>query len=155
VSSTIRRRAILPMLALLAGLLLSGCGAGFTAMTNIQFAPGNGATADAGQIAVRNALLVQDSGSGLVSLYTVFVNSGPEDTLSSITVAGANPVTLPNGPIDLPTNQQVSLGPNGTELLVNGLTISPGFLALVTYTFQNAGSVSAEVLLTTPQNITG
>jgi hypothetical protein len=157
VSSRTRRRGAAPAATTLAlvlvSLLLSGCGAGFTALTNIPFAPGNSSATDLGFIHIRAVSLVQDDAGDLTELYTAFVNTGPDDVLTGISVQGAKPVTLPAGPIDVPPNQQINLGPTGTRVFVTGLALRPGQFTTVTFQFRDSGTATLNVLIVTNQTV--
>jgi hypothetical protein len=155
VSRRIRRRIAAPAstaAAVLIALVLSGCGAGFTALTNTQFVPGNGASADLGSIHLRNVLLVQDPSGDLTELHSAFVNTGADDILTSVSVQDAQPVSLPGGAVDIPPNQQISFGPNGTEILVTNLTRQPGQFTHIVYQFRNSGTIVVNALILTPES---
>jgi hypothetical protein len=150
---------------LLVGVSVSGCAAGFNATTSKPFAPSNGSVASVGDLRIRNVVIVEADDGSTTELYTAMINIGgeadgngtvagssfeaPTDHLTSVTIVGAPSVALPAGPVAVPPNSRVDLGPDGTQVFLTGFKPPVGHVATVTFRFAIAGTVSVSALVMT------
>lgn len=153
-------RAGLGIAAIGAALLTSACGAGQHAMTAEEVPAIDGQNAAVGHVALR-AIAIAAPTNGSVSvgdtaqLTFVVVNDGPSDDqlvrVSSTAFSSATQTSItvqPGSPV------QVGMGDGNTNVALNGLTqdgagddngLFPGESVPVTFSFKNAGSVTAQV----------
>lgn len=127
-------------------LALTGCGMGFQTLQ--QYTPAEGVNADAGQVKVRNLLVVADaSGQGVLSGSVI---SYADDTLTAVAgtpqksdgVPGSALVVTSSGlPLTLTNNTLVVLTNPPVRVAVTSPDLKPGLLAEVTLTFAKAGPV--------------
>ncbi|WP_019814714.1 copper chaperone PCu(A)C [Saccharomonospora saliphila] len=153
-----------------AALLVAGCAAGQITQTDTQVASINGARAEVGDIAVRNAELAYPSESG-ADLYRAGTDAGAQmwlvneglrgdrlvsiesDAASRVVVEGSRRVpaegTLVLSRAESVPEQQVK---TNATLTFAGLTrqLRPGEQIEVTLTFREAGRVSFEMPVTVP-----
>jgi copper(I)-binding protein len=117
-----RRRLVVgvPVGIALGALLLTGCGAGQITQTDTQVAAVNGASGDAGPIAVRNVELQYPGGTGAyapgsnASVTLTIVNTGVQaDTLTGIVTPAAQSVLIDGSA-------------TGTKALPGGFSVSGG-----------------------------
>ncbi|OIV37773.1 hypothetical protein BIV57_09390 [Mangrovactinospora gilvigrisea] len=144
-STSLRRAGAAAALVIAAAVSASACGAGSDAATS-QVRPDN-ATADLNGIHVANIQLVVDQNvPGKVAVTGSIVNgSKSADTLTGISISGASgaPVKLSGGSIATPKQQLVRIGGKGNpSAIATTDTVTEGDFEKVTFTFQNAGSVS-------------
>jgi len=131
--------------------LLAGCEAGNEAPTLQFHPPTDAATANAGDLSIRNVFVLgAPLGSRLhmgeaAGLFLSIVNSGAPDRLLAITAPGsATSVSLPSGGVPVINLHPVFLsGPNPHLVLVN-LTrnIASGSTVKLQLTFQKAGPIT-------------
>jgi hypothetical protein len=134
--------AALPVLA----LVLVGCGDVREQTQAWREAP-YGASATAGSIDIRNAVVVANAETGQATLLASFANRGVEpDALTSVVVAGT-PAEPEAGPVELPARGHVSVGPDGTRLDVDGLTTEPGFVVDLEFIFADAPRATAQAIV--------
>ncbi len=150
VSLSTRRVASVSVAALLVAATASGCQAGFDAYTSQPYAPSNGSIANAGDLRVRNVVVVQSSDGGQSELYATFVNNGTSpDALVTASIAGFGTIPLGSGPIAIPALGAVDLGPSGYRMFVDGLKARIGDVVTVTFQFGKAGDVHLSALVMT------
>lgn len=164
------KRRMLGSAVLGAALLVAGCGAGQITQTDTQQAGVNGAKAQVGDIAIRDATLTfpDNAGSGPavyppgsdVDLRMSIVNEGAaadelvsarSDAATSVaiegtrTVYGGNTLRIGAVPPDLE-------GVEDGKLILRDLTtqVRPGELVSVTLTFRDAGRVTLEMPVAGP-----
>lgn len=156
------------VLGLGAVLLLAGCGAGQITQTDTQVAAVNGAPANVGKLAIRNAEVIVPNGAGARGLppgadagvRMSIINQGTvADKLrsvrtgvaSSVSVAGETTVagenTLVLGPDKRPTPGSVH-----ATVTLKGLKrqLWPGEMVRMTLTFRDAGPVTFDVPVVVP-----
>ena len=149
-----RRAALLAAAALLSGATVSGCQAGFDAFTNQPFAPSNGSVASAGDLRIRNVVIVRSDDGTQSQVYASFVSIGTSpDTLTGVSIGGLGTVALDGGSITVPAGAKVDLGPGGYQVFANNLTQGLGDVATVTFQFQHAGEVHLSALIMTAQSL--
>ena len=170
-SRSSRRVALVAVSAILVGLGASGCAAGFDASTSQPYAPSNGSVASVGNLRIRDVVIVTSPGGAAPELYAYVVSIGggldgngavsgidvspAPDTLTGISVTGASPVVIPGGPITIPPGGKVDLGPAGTRIFLDNLTVNRGDLAAVTFSFATAGSATVSALVMTEAELVG
>jgi hypothetical protein len=133
--------------ALLAGLVLTGCGAGFTAETNQIYQPGPGITDRSSQVYALNMLVVTD-GRGHGTLVGGLVNQqATDDTLVSAEITateGKQPqTTIQSGTVTLPPHRLVQLADAG-DVRVTG-DLRPGVNLELTLRFHDAAPVTMQI----------
>ena len=130
---------------------LSGCWAGFDAQTSMQAnqAVGNGTNMSTGDMEIRGATWVRNvANPEEATLVATFVNNGDlPDKLVKVDVEPTSPMGITAGAIDIPTVGSVRTGywsPN----FVNAFRLQafPSTFVPTTLTFQNAGTVTADVI---------
>lgn len=134
--SVIRRRiaALLSLPAL--ALLTIGCG-DVREQTQAWREPPHGTSASAGDVEIRNALIVTDS-EGNGTLYASFANHGNDpDALTGVTVGGIE-ANQDGGEIELPVGNVTSVSPDAARVDVTGLDVEPGRLVDIQFVFANA-----------------
>ena len=172
-----RNRRPLPTLAgvagavVLSGLLLSGCGAGQIAQTSGQVSATNGLNTSVGQVDLRDMQIAYPAApAGPAALYArgtaapvraTVINTGPvADRLVSVSSPAASSVRI-QGDATMPQDVALvsagnsSLTPTGSrqiQLVAEGLTqpIAAGGTVPMTFVFERAGSVTAEVPTAVP-----
>ena len=137
---TRRRVALLAALVLSLAPVTAGCAAGFDAVTNQPFAPGDGLIGQVGDLKVNNVVVVgDDQGQGIVLLSAT--NSGTEpDTLQSVDIPGGAEVTLPPQ-TEIPFRGSLSLQGEDEVIRVTGLKQAPGQAVEVRLVFAKAGEL--------------
>ncbi|WP_154402099.1 hypothetical protein [Ornithinimicrobium cavernae] len=148
------RRAALSGLALAAALTLSGCQISSPVTTDMNYDPADGVSVDAGQVAVRDLLVVSEGNGAPGTVSGLVVNNTSEPTEVTVTLGtGAEAVAL-QPTLSVAPGQSLRLdgqGPDGsgTPVQVPAVEVSPGgSLQLVVQTSQGeADSGLAPVLL--------
>lgn len=134
--------AVLPVLA----LVVVGCGDVREQTQAWREAP-HGASATAGSIDIRNAVVVANEETGQATVLVSFANGGAEpDALTSV-VVGGTPAEPEAGPVELPARGHASVGPDGTRLDVDGMTTEPGFVVDIEFIFADAPRVTAQAIV--------
>jgi hypothetical protein len=137
------RRSIAAAAVLLVPVL-SSCG--FDQPTDRVYTPAVGVNERAGSVDVLNVLVVSGSdGSG--TLVAALVNNDQEDDDSLTRIAGSGEdsgltVTL-DGPVDIDAGRSVQLV-DETEISVEGGAVKPGAFVELTFSFENAESVTVQ-----------
>ena len=149
-----RRVASVAVAALAIAASITGCGAGFDATTSRSYAPSNGSVASIGDIRIRNVVLVQSVDGRLTEVYAAFVNDGnAADQLTGIRIATAGEVKLPSGPVTVPAMGGVNLGPSGTRVFADGLTLVLGHVYTITLSLAHAGEAHLSALVMTSDSL--
>lgn len=143
--SAARRRLAVLASVLLLGLVAAGCGE-VRAQTQWTQDRTHGVSATAGDIGIRNALLVADQDGRRATLLALFTNSGQPDELVSVRIAGTD-AEPEGGPLAIPARGSVSLGPDHTRLDVTGLDVQPGRRVDVEFIFADAPRASISALV--------
>ncbi|MER5209975.1 copper chaperone PCu(A)C [Streptomyces sp. NPDC002838] len=150
-SSSLRRGALAAAAIAFSIASLAACGAGNNAQT-LEIRPDNAATS-VGDIKIQNAVVItqpdpEAKGPAVVSA-TLFNTGGTDQTLESISVAGAGTAELKpatgNGEVTVPAGGSVILGGEGNasaSLKQVGESVKDGNAQKVTFTFSKTGEVS-------------
>lgn len=145
-----------------AGLALAtGCAAGQVSQTNTQTSTVDGATADVGDIALRDiSFEFPDSGeyssgdSARLQFYAVNGDPGQADALVDVSSpAFEGDLDSDDGvPIDIPAGGSVSFREDGLVLQLTDLAerLRPSAQVDVTFVFENAGEVTVRVPVGVP-----
>ena len=139
-----RRMAVLAALTVL-GLALAGCGS-LREQTQQVYDPADGTSADAGDIAVRNVVVVASENGDAATVFASFANRGADDRLVEVHV-GESAATLPDGSLELPAGGYASLSPDSTRLDVSGGDIEPGQFVEIGFRFDQAPRVTVNALV--------
>jgi hypothetical protein len=146
-----RALASIAVLVLAAGL--SGC-ANKNAATQKFYTPADGVNGQAGDVAIRNVLVVSET-EGNASLLATFVRQGgEEDRLVGVRIDGRD-ATLTPSQILLPLSAPVTVGMADLAARASGVEVEPGGLAEVEFRFQRAPRTSVEALVFPPENVYG
>jgi copper(I)-binding protein len=149
---------------------LSGCGAGQRAQTANEFSVVDGAAANVGAMAIRNAGVSSPTtavgyaaGSSVTLSMTVANNGDGSDTLVSVTTPDASstkvlgPASAPS--FIVPSNGAIVVGstPGTARITLTGLKyrLVPGQLVPVTLSFKVAGEVTVQMPVKLAPNQTG
>jgi hypothetical protein len=138
-----------PIAALVAVPVLTMAGAGCTGLrtqTQNWYVPGDGVSTEAGDIGVRNVLLVADDDGGIATLIATFANEGATDELVEVQV-GDQAVVPPTGALEIPADGYARLGPDGVRLDVEGADVQPGDFVDVEFVFGNAPRAEVQALV--------
>ncbi|HQR80593.1 MAG TPA: hypothetical protein PLT68_10265 [Actinomycetota bacterium] len=149
--SIVRRRLTAAAAAAVLIPSLAGCYSGFGAQTSQQAnqAVGNGVNLTTGDIEIRGATWVRSiTNPAEATLVATFINSGGVvDKLVKVDVAPPSQMGITAGAVEVPTAGSVRTGywsPN----FVNAFQLQafPSTFVSTTFTFQNAGTVTGDVL---------
>lgn len=151
---------LLPAAAVLA--LATGCAAGQVSQTNSQSSTVDGATANVGDIALRDISFEYPDGgkyaagdSARLQFYAVNGNPVQADSLLDVSspAFGGELDSEEGVPIELPAGDGVSFRNDGLNLELTDLSESmyPSVQVEVTFTFENAGQVTVQVPVAVPQ----
>lgn len=149
--SIVRRRLTATAAAAVLIPSLAGCYSGFGAQTSQQAnqAVGNGVNLTTGDIEIRGATWVRSiTNPAEATLVATFINSGGVvDKLVKVDVAPPSQMGITAGAVEVPTAGSVRTGywsPN----FVNAFQLQafPSTFVSTTFTFQNAGTVTGDVL---------
>ncbi|MFF0578461.1 copper chaperone PCu(A)C [Streptosporangium saharense] len=149
-----RHWAIAAAAFLAAAPVLTGCGAGFDAITNKPYAPTEALHVEAKGISVSQAFFLgPDSGSklaegGATPLYLSLVNTNKDaDQLVGLGVDPALGTAKVVSPVNLPIQQRVNVGKPTPTIMIDGLkkALSGGESIPVQLQFARAGVISLTV----------
>jgi hypothetical protein len=140
-----RRRLAVLASVLLLGLVAAGCGE-VRAQTQWTQDRTDGVSATAGDIGIRNALVVADEDGRRATVLALFTNTGEPDELVSVQVAGSD-AEPEGGPLTIPAQGAVSVGPDQTRVDVTGVDAQPGRRVDVEFIFANAPRASISALV--------
>jgi len=144
------RSAALVALPLL-GLALVGCDS-IREQTQQPHDAADGVSADAGDIAIRNVLIVADESGDVGTVLASFANQGAGDRLVEVRVDGTE--AAPNGgSLRIPAGGYASLGPGSTRLDVEGADTEPGRFVEVEFLFREAPRVTVDALVQPAEGI--
>ncbi len=151
VLSAARRRLAVLASVLLLGLVATGCG---DVREQTQWSGGRvqGVNADAGDIGIRNVVVVSDSESQQATVLAAFVNNGNQDELVSVRV-GSTQAEPEGGSLTIPANAGATLGPDGTRLDVEGVDVQPGRTVELEFIFGSAPRATVGALVEPPEGI--
>lgn len=146
----IRSRAVVALaVSLVAVLPTAGCYQGFDNTVNSQGPTGNGTDFLVGaDIKVQDATLVTgpEGQSGVASLVMTLINEGEmPDALVKVTTEPAT-TSSQKVPIAVKSGASVQVGGSAAEQIVlTGVSVTPGSYATVTFSFERAGSETRSV----------
>lgn len=143
----LRRRILVTAPALT--LILAGC---VSEQTQEPYNPTNGANSDAGDILVRNVVVVTDD-SGTATVLASFTNTGnTDDRLVEVIVDDVT--AIPSEPsIDLPAGDYASIGPDDIRVDVTGSTATAGHMVDVEFRFSKGPRVEVETLVQADEGV--
>jgi hypothetical protein len=150
VPDVIRSRAAVALaVSLLAVLPTAGCYQGFDDTVNSQGPTGNGTDFLVGpDLKVQDATLVTgpDGQSGVASLVMTLINEGElPDALVTVSTEPATTSSL-KSPIAITPGASVQVGgPAADQIVITGLSVTPGSYATVTFSFERAGSETRSI----------
>ena len=141
------RRRPLAALVTIVGLTLAAAGcASVRSQTQAWYEPADGVSAEAGDIAVRNVLLVADEDGAVATLIATFANTGLEDEFVEARIGDR--VAMPTtGPVEIPEGGYARLGPDQTRLDVFGADVQPGQFVDVEFVFRDAPRADLQALV--------
>ncbi|MFW0155889.1 hypothetical protein ACN08X_07610 [Rothia sp. P6271] len=123
VSSTLKRAAACTTIAL-AALTTTGCGYIYTQPTTFQYSPSDGVSANVGDIAVRNIMVIAESADADGRVLGTILNNGKEDATVTINFpAGAENITVPAG-------KEIRLEDESHKLIIDPAGANPGLMLL-------------------------
>ncbi len=149
-SVTARRVAAVATAAILLPSL-SGCWSGFSSQTSEQAnqAVGNGANLSTGDVEIRGATWVRNAANpSEATLVATFINNGDTaDRLTKIEVQPTSPTGITAGAVEVGPNDSVRSGFWSTTFInAFQLTNFPSTFVPTTFTFENAGTVTGNVM---------
>jgi hypothetical protein len=141
------RRQHLAVLAAVSALALTltGCGS-IRTQTQQWYTPADGASAEAGDIALRNVVVVADESGEESAVLATFANRGEEDQLLEVRVGDAT-ATPTGGDLTIPADGYATLGPGETEVEVEGADAVPGTFVEVEFRFERAPRTTVDALV--------
>lgn len=146
----IRSRAVVALaVSLVAVLPTAGCYQGFDNTVNTQGPTGNGTDFLVGpDIKVQDATLVTgpEGQSGVASLVMTIINEG--EMPDALVKVSTEPATTSSQRIPLAVKSGASVqvgGPAAEQIVLTGVSVTPGSYATVTFSFERAGSETRSV----------
>jgi copper(I)-binding protein len=140
-----RRLALIASVSLL-GLLAIGCG-DVREQTQWSADRTNGVSATAGDIGIRNALVVADEAGRQATVFATFANSGSSaDELVAVRV-GDRDAEPDSGPLEIPANGFATVAPDATRLDVTGAQAQPGQRVELEFIFADAPRATVSALV--------
>lgn len=149
-SITARRVAAVAAAAILLPSL-SGCWSGFSSQTSEQAnqAVGNGANLTTGDVEIRGVTWVRNTANPAeATLVGTFINNGETpDRLTKVEVQPASPTGITAGAVEIGAGDSVRIGFWSTTFInVFQLNVFPSTFVPTTFTFENAGTVTGDVM---------
>jgi hypothetical protein len=136
-------------LVTIVGLTLAAAGCAsipIREQTQLGYTPADGVSTNAGEIAVRNVVLVAEEDGPVTTVIATFANSGPEDELVEVRV-GDRTATFESGPVEIPADGYTQLGPDGERVDVFGADVQPGQFVDVEFVFRDAPRAEVQALV--------
>ena len=149
--SAARRRLAVLASVLLVALVAAGCGE-VRAQTQWSGDRTHGVSATAGDIGIRNALVVADETGQEATILAMFANRGDADELVSIRV-GDGTAEPEGGPLEIPARSTVSIGPDHTRVDVTGVGAEPGRRVELEFIFASAPRATVSALVQAAEGI--
>ncbi len=141
------RRRPLAALVTIVGLTLAATGcAGVRAQTQEWYEPADGVSSEAGDIGVRNALIVADEDGAVATVLATFANTGEDDELVEVHV-GDRIATPTTGPVEIPAGGYARIGPDDARVDVFGADVRPGQFVDVEFVFLDAPRAQVQALV--------
>jgi len=157
--TTVAARPRLLIAVVAAALSIAGCQAGSAAQTSQTYNPTDGrnvnvpedATFTDDYIGVRNALVV--GGESAASITVTLANHGTEGDVLTEARVNDQVASFVGGPFEIAPDEKIAIG-GGSELvaLVNDSGVEPGQWTELSLTFTQAGSVTIDVLVVSPDD---
>ncbi len=151
--SDVRRRLLTIVAVSLRGLLAAGCG---DVREQTQWSwdadRTHGVSARAGDVTIRNALIVADESGEQATVMAVFANRGPEDELVRVVVNGAEGEPE-GGPLTIPANGFVRLDAVENRLDLQGIGTTPGQRTQIEFIFGAAPRATVNALVLANEGI--
>jgi len=147
------RRRPLAALMTIVGLTLVAAGCApipIRAQTQEWYEPADGVSTQAGDIAIRNVLLVAEEDGSVATVLATFANNGPEDEFIEVRV-GDRIATPTTGPVVIPEDGYARLGPDDVRVDVFGADVRPGEFVDVEFVFRDAPRAEVEALVQRPE----
>lgn len=145
-----RRFATLVTVSLLA-LIAAGCGE-VREQTQWSDDRTDGVSASAGDVQIRNALVVATEDGSDATVLAIFANRGAADELVRVRVADGE--SEPDGgPLEIPARGFAAVGPAATRLDVTGVDLSPGLRVEVEFIFESAPRATVSALVQPDEGI--
>ncbi len=135
-------------------VVTTGCAAGFDAPTEEDYAPGDGAIGQVGDLKLRNVLLVTDENNENAAVIGVVVNDGAEDDrLIGLAVDGEQ--VRAELPADIEAGQALSIGPVDADIVATAAQIDfiAGDFVEVEFEFASSGSITLQALAQAPRGV--
>lgn len=142
------RRAVVPVAALSAGLLLGGCSFTSRDLTLEPYAPSDGLQVTLGEVLVRNALVVSEGDGAPGVLSAALVNRGDDDVTILLEVAGTV------AEVEVATDETVFLGPSDDEdvvVVIDSVDVVAGGVVELRITEPATDSATLEVPVLLPE----
>jgi hypothetical protein len=142
----VRRQPVAALAAIcVLALVLTGCGS-IRTQTQQWYTPADGVNAEAGDIALRNVLVVATESGDASTVLATFANRGEEDHLVEVRV-GDTTATPTGGDLTIPANGYATLGPGGTRVDVEGADTVPGTFVELEFLFESAPRTTVDALV--------
>jgi hypothetical protein len=148
----IHRRPFAALLTIV-GLTLVAAGCApipIRAQTQEWYEPADGVSTEAGDIAIRNVVLVAEEDGPVATVLATFANTGAEDEFVELRV-GDRIATPTTGPVEIPENGYARLGPDNVRVDVFGADVQPGEFVDVEFVFRDAPRAEVEALVQRPE----
>ncbi len=138
----VRRRvlAAVPVVA----LAVTGCS--IHEQTQRWYAPANGVNGDAGDIGLRNVLLVADDDGNATVMATLSNEGMDADQLTGM-VVNDSPVQLSTGELDIPAGGVANIGPEAERIDLSATDLVPGSMTEIEFRFDNASRTTVDALV--------
>lgn len=148
--ATRRRFATLITVSLLA-LIAAGCGE-VREQTQWSDDRTDGVSATAGDVHIRNALLVATEDGSEATVLATFANRSAADELVQVRVADSE-AEPEGGPLTIPARGFTTVGPDSTRLDVSGVDVMPGLRVEVEFIFGSAPRATVSALVQADEGV--
>jgi hypothetical protein len=114
--------------------------------TQDWYTPANGVSTEAGDIGLRNVLVVADDEEQATILAALSNRGSQDDSLLEVTIGDvvSEPV---NGAIDIPAKGYATVGPDADRIDVTHVDAAPGRIVEVTFRFAHAPRTTVDALV--------
>lgn len=141
-NSAVRRRALVA--APIVALGVAGCG--IHEQTQIWYPPANGTNAEAGDIGLRNVLVISDGEGQATVLASLSNDSEADDELTAVAVGDAV-VEPAGGTVEIPADGYATIGPDTERVDLQNVDTVPGRMVEVEFRFGSAPRVTVDALV--------
>lgn len=125
-----------------AAALLAGCAYTSPATTQLPYEPADGTGAAVGDVLLRNVLVVAEEEGAPGSLVGVVANRGLDDVEVQFSLTEDGTTV---GSVEVPANTSVQLGPEGEEVVLDGVPAPGALLPLDVRTGQGGTQIRVQV----------